>query len=106
MKNRREIKLQNGRTVRLDVPRSMTLLELEHARRFDPRTYPQDMPCLQCGYAWMQHSGELCPIRPGTMVLVDMVDHYEYRGVPPVVGTTRFVPDLDYFNLNPNFDVV
>ena len=49
----------------------LTREQREKAMSVSPKEYPQEMPCLICGYRWMQHRGMLCPIRPGSMVPVD-----------------------------------
>lgn len=65
--------------------------------------YPQDMPCAMCGYRWMQHKGEVCPVKPGGLKKTIL-------GLTPVVpvflgSKTAFVPDYEFYK-EPNFDVV
>jgi hypothetical protein len=70
-----------------------------------PKTeYPQEMPCINCGYRWMQHKGLLCPIRPGFMMPLEVGDHIEYFPVEPVFGNSTFLPDVAYYK-TPDFDV-
>lgn len=80
--------------------RPMTAAETEKARSAAKTLYPQDMPCMVCLHRWMQHSGLLCPSRPGYLSAITGLP------VPPTYGNTTFVPDEMYFNQNPNFDVV
>ena len=88
-----------------DQPRKLTAPEIAKAVIADPKEFPQEMPCLQCGFMWMQHCGKLCPERPGAFALMDFGDHFEYVPVTPKWGNTTFIPDLEYFNTNPPFEV-
>lgn len=65
--------------------------------------YPQEMPCAMCGYRWMQHKGEVCPVKPGgfKQTILGMIPI-----VPIFSGSkTAFVPDVEFYK-EPNFDVV
>ena len=90
--------------------RRMPLAKMEAAANVSPSEYPQMMPCLACGYAWMQHKGTLCPQRPGGMQQVlrnggTPEAYIELVPVLPIWGDTTFIPDVAYFNQNPDFDV-
>jgi hypothetical protein len=84
----------------------MSRREKETAMLVPKTEYPQDMPCTVCGYRWMQHKGTLCPQRPGGMIPIDFVTHIEFIPVEPLWGDTTFLPDVAYYNQNPDFDVV
>lgn len=65
--------------------------------------YPQEMPCAMCGHRWMQHRGEVCPVRPGgfKQTVLGMIPI-----MPVFYGSkTAFVPDIEFYK-EPNFDVV
>lgn len=81
----------------------MTRHELERAISVDPKEYPQNCPCAVCGYRWMQHMGSLCPATPGGIMILDG----EAVMVKPVFQEeTTFIPDMAFYNQNPDFDVV
>jgi hypothetical protein len=88
------------------IRKPLTVAEMERAINHDKHTYPNEMPCAICGHRWMQHMGLLCPVRAGGFLNVDG----ELVPVMPVYGNqqngTLFVPDLAYYNQNPDFDVV
>jgi hypothetical protein len=77
----------------------VTNTEKERAMLSDKKEFPQDMPCAVCGYRWMQHHGILCPKTPGYF------NHVLQTAVPPTMGDTTFIPDVDYYK-TPDFDVV
>lgn len=87
-------------TLRLAATRA----ELDKAAQVDPRTYPQDMPCINCGHRWMQHKGLLCPIVPGHWSSVVNPLTGLPVAVPPTFGAKLFVPDEAYYK-EPDFDV-
>lgn len=80
--------------------RPMTEQEKDKARSASKTLYPQEMPCAICGNRWMQHVGEMCPIKPGYLSRLTGLP------VPPETGETTFVPDAAFYNQNPDFDVV
>jgi hypothetical protein len=86
--------------------KQMTPAEKERAMLVDRKEYPGEMPCMVCGFRWMQHKGTLCPSRPGYGFPLDCGDHIEIIPVPPIWGNTTFIPDLAYYSQNPDFDVV
>lgn len=83
--------------------RLLTPVERAQAVMQKKESFPQEMPCLQCGHMWMQHSGSLCPSgKFGMAIIADQIVM-----IPPDFkkSTTTFLPDVNYFNTNPDFDV-
>jgi hypothetical protein len=81
----------------------LTKQEIEKAINVDRNTYPGEMPCIICGHRWMQHMGTLCPHTPGGYIIVDGM----LAAVKPIFQEeTTFLPDMTYYNQNPDFDVV
>lgn len=86
------------------TPRFITSnIEREKLFLTNPNLYPQEMPCAMCGKRWMQHKGEVCPIRIGElketrlgMLLIMPL----YHG-----SKTAFVADVEFYKES-NFDVV
>jgi len=80
-------------------------LIVDAAINFDPRIYPQDCPCANCGFRWREHLGLCCRVNKGGDVsplrgpkgerIVSLPNFYRNR---------FFIPDWDYFK-EPNFDV-
>lgn len=66
--------------------------------------FPENCPCAMCGYRWMQHKGEVCPVRVGEMRQSATGQIHiilpEYRG-----SMTAFVPDEAYYK-TPDFAVM
>jgi hypothetical protein len=78
--------------------------KIEAAANHDKNAYPQEMPCMLCGYRWMQHMGLLCPAKPGGFI--PLRDTGELIPVMPIFRTDQFfIPDLAYYK-EPDFDVV
>jgi hypothetical protein len=81
--------------------------DIEKFSAYDKATYPQEMPCLVCGYMWMQHRGLLCPLSPGGLVPIETErGKFEMFAAMQIFGDSLFVPDLDYYKQNPSFEVV
>ena len=86
----------------MPVIRKLTPRELQTAIEANPKEFPNEMPCANCGHRWMQHMGKLCPATPGGFMIIDG----EMVPIMPVFQETKtFIPDVDYFK-TPNFDVV
>lgn len=85
--------------------KTLSRREKEQAILAPKDSYPERMPCLSCGYFWMQHKGNLCPAQPGGLLPVEVEkNRWELVPIMPVWGDTLFIPDVAYFT-NPDFDV-
>jgi hypothetical protein len=79
---------------------------MDIAVNFPAKTYPQELPCANCGFRWRQHLGLCCRVNEGGEIspvrgpkgerIVDLPNFYRNR---------FFIPDWDYFQ-EPDFDVV
>lgn len=87
----------------MEARTKLSRAELEAAINVSPKEYPQNMPCAVCGYRWMQHLGTLCPAKPGGFLVAagEMVPI-----LPVYQEEMTFLPDVAYYNQNPDFDVV
>lgn len=94
--------------------RVLTPQQVQLAASVAKDSYPNEMPCIQCGYAWMQHLGTLCPVHPGRVALRMCIDATTgQKFMEPYVAeparfdgaTTTFLPDVDYYNQSPDFEV-
>lgn len=46
----------------------LTQSEREQAAKADPESFPSHITCGECGFAWMNHLGYLCPSGDSTFI--------------------------------------
>ena len=76
----------------------LTQAERERAMLAPRNLYSNKMPCMVCGFRWMQHKGTLCPSRPGYF------SQSLRMPIAPIMGDTEFLPDERFYK-EPDFDV-
>ena len=102
---------ESARKIQISVRWIASDLEREKLMLSRKDMFPENCPCAMCGHRWMQHKGEVCPVRVGEMrQTLDGSGNYaggqihlilpEYRG-----SMTAFVPDEAYYK-TPDFAVV